>query len=150
MGAKALADKMGVTRQHTAYHIGELLRLGLVKDVRAGSVVIYHVTDLGRTVLKRIHSISAPRTEEVARDAAARSAPSPATPAARSAFHPGKDIKKVAGFSLALAGLGLLSFSIVKAFVDRQPSYVIGGLIVFAAFMVARAIAMKGISNRAT
>ncbi|MEM2884672.1 MAG: hypothetical protein QXF24_01120 [Thermoproteota archaeon] len=59
-------------------------------------------------------------------------------------------IKKVAGFSLALAGLGLLSFSIVKAFVDRQPSYVIGGLIVFAAFMVARAIAMKGISNRAT
>ncbi|MBO3803447.1 MAG: helix-turn-helix domain-containing protein [Candidatus Brockarchaeota archaeon] len=87
LGAKALADKMGVTRQHTAYHIGELLRLGLVKDVRAGSVVIYHVTDLGRTVLKRIHSISAPRTEEVARDAAARSAPSPATPAARSAFH---------------------------------------------------------------
>lgn len=58
LGAKALADKMGFTRQHISYHISELRKVGLIKDMPAGTTVIFHVSQLGRTTLQRIHSVS--------------------------------------------------------------------------------------------
>jgi hypothetical protein len=140
LGAKALADKLGVTRQHIAYHIGELQKFKLIKDMRAGTIVIYHVTDLGRTVLQRIHSTSAPQAKERTQDSATASIP---PPAARASSHE-RITLGILEYSLPLAGLGLLTYSIIMAFIDRKPSYVIGGLIIFAIFMAVRSIAIKG------
>jgi len=128
LGAKALADKMRVSRQHIAYHIGELKKVDLIKDMSAGTTVIYNITQLGRTALERIRStpqsekaptkvISTPIPPPPPQQAAKQSRRSPST--------------RLLGLMPALAGLILLLYSMLRAYADNQPGYVLGGVAVF-------------------
>lgn len=128
LGAKALADKMGVSRQHIAYHIGELKKTDLIKDMPAGTIVIYNITQLGRTALQRIRS--APPSEKAPAPAISRPIPPPQKalkPAGlRGAFSP-----RLLGLMPALAGLILLLYSMFRALIDQKPVYIFGGVVVF-------------------
>ncbi|MGQ9514175.1 MAG: winged helix-turn-helix transcriptional regulator [Thermoproteota archaeon] len=138
LGAKALADRIGVTRQHVAYHIGELLKLGLIKDMQAGSIVIYHVTDLGRMVLQRIHSISISQAKDQVH------VPPSQPPAPKKASNNRLlTFQRILVLAPLFAGLILLAYSFISAFIERKPSYVIGGIIVFIIFIVVQAIIVK-------
>jgi DNA-binding transcriptional ArsR family regulator len=123
LGAKALADRMGVSRKHIAYHIGELKKTDLIKDLPAGTIVIYNITQLGRTALQRIRSNPPPEKPPV-------QAISPPLP--YEAIKPsGPSSARLTGLMPALAGfLLVLLYSVFRATVNKMPSYILGGLMV--------------------
>jgi DNA-binding MarR family transcriptional regulator len=134
LGAKALADKMGVSRQHVAYHIGELKKVDLIKDMPAGTTVIYNITQLGRMALERIRSTAQPEGAP----AHAIPSPSPIPPpppqqqqAVKPAVPHGPSSTRLLGLMPALAGFILLLYSMFRAFIDKQPGYIVGGVVVF-------------------
>jgi DNA-binding transcriptional ArsR family regulator len=129
LGAKALADKMGFTRQHISYHISELRKVGLIKDMPAGTTVIFHVTQLGRTTLQRIHAV--PPSEAHPTEVAPIVAPPPSPPSKRMPSPVRAGLPRLLGLVPALVGLGLLTYAAFRAFLDGQPSYIVGGLFVF-------------------
>jgi len=129
LGTKALANEMGVTRQHIAYHIGELRKADLIKDISAGTIVIYHVTQSGRTALQRIHLTPHPEEKDLAHEA---SVPTPPRPTQEPQEHKRRaSSTRLLGLMPALAGLTLLLCSIFWAIARGQPSYILGGVMIF-------------------
>jgi len=142
LGTKALADKMGVTRQHIAYHIGELRKADLIKDMPAGTISVYNITPLGRTALQRIHSTTPP--EKLPAQELSPPIPPPPQkaikPAGRGAFS-----KRSLSLMPAFAGfIVILLYSVYRAGTDKQPSYVLGGLMVaVVAFLLLAYVSKK-------
>jgi len=129
LGAKALADKIGVTRQHVAYHISELRKADLIKDMSAGTIVIYHVTQSGRTALQRTHLTPPPGEKDLAHEA---SVPAPPQPVPKPQEHKRRASSvRLLGLMPAFAGLTLLLYSIFWALAKGQPSYILGGVMIF-------------------
>jgi len=146
LGTKALADKMGVTRQHIAYHIGELRKAELIKDMLAGTIVVYNNTQLGRTALQRIHSTPLP--EKPPAQEIAPPIPSPQK-ARKQAGLRGAFSMRSLSLMPALAGfLVILLYSIYRAGTYKQPNnYILGGLMVATiAFLLLAYISKKVIS----
>lgn len=143
LGTKALADKMGVTRQHIAYHIGELRKADLIKDMPAGTITVYNITPLGRAALQRIHSAPPPENPP------ARELPPPIPPPPQKAIKPagrGAFSRRSSSLMPALAGfLVILLYSVYRAVTDRQPSYVLGGLMVAVVAFILLAYVSKKI-----
>lgn len=141
LGTKALADKLGVTRQHIAYHIGELRKAELIKDMSAGTMAVFKITQLGRNALQRIHSTPTPEKPTV-------KAIAPPVPPPQRAYKPaglrGTSIRSSSLMPALASFLVILFYSVYRAGTDKQPSYILGGLMVaIAAFLLLAYISKR-------